>query len=79
MNIVNNYNESIENSNKCGESDNLWNFRVPTDLENLEKSGRKIVVREFNFPAKRQGMFFKCWLPYKFAVIIIDYRECLSR
>ena len=44
----------------------LSDCRVPTDLENLDKSGRKIVVRE-NFPAKSQGKI-------KFAVILVDYR-----
>ena len=39
-------------------------------------------VRKFYFPAKSQGkvreLFFKCRFPWKFAVILVDYRECWS-
>ena len=64
--------------------------RVPTNLENVEKSWRHIVVkksqrkvREFCFLSESQGKVReskkKTRLPWKFVVILVDYRECLSQ
>ena len=46
-------------------------YRVPTVSG---KQGKKIMVRE-----KSGNFVLNCRLPFKFAVILVDYRECLSR
>ena len=55
----------------------------PPRLENREKNNGQGKVREFYFGPKvreKSGNFvLNCRLPCKFAVILVDYRECLSR
>ena len=76
--------KSVEKYGKVGKSREKSGF--PQGLENREnreQNNGQGKVREFYFGPKvreKSGNFvLSCRLPCKFAVILVDYRECLSR